>query len=107
MNVSAKKIGRLLRRNPCAQGWAATVFSRSELVERGIKWRKMYDEMERFDPIKFGESLADFFFGIFSRGIERRDVAVAETGPLRKAGRGFERAHIAMEINESIMLAER
>jgi len=83
------------------------MFSGRELIEAGIERWKVYDEIKWFNPVESGESLADFLFGIFSGRIEWSDVAVAEAGPLRKAGCGFERAYIPMEINETIMLAER
>jgi len=48
------------------------------------------------------ERLLDFFFRIFTGGIERSDIAVAEAGPRR----GFRLQHATMKIHEAEAPAE-
>src|ERR1017187_2221900 len=83
------------------------MFSRSEFVQLRAVRRKMDHEINRrLSPVERRESVGDFFLGIFTRSVKRRDVAVAEARPLRFAERRWKRAHLPVEIDESEPLAE-
>ncbi len=107
VDVAAEKIGWLGASHPFAQRRTPAMLAGREFVEPGIERGEMHDEMERFHSIKCREGLAYFFFGIFPGRIERCDVAVAKPGPLRDARCGFKRAHLAVKVQEAIMLAKR
>jgi len=62
----------------------------------------MDHEIKRLGSIECAERLSDFLLGIFSGGVERGGIAVAEAGPVRSA----ERSHLPVKINEAVATAE-
>ena len=106
MDVAAEKIERLDAIHPFAQRGAACVFSGGKFVEARALGRKVDDEIERLQMVECRERFCDFLFCVFSRRVEGRDVAVAEAGPLRGAVFGFQRADLAMKVEESEAFAK-
>ena len=85
VNVPTEKNCGLFFFYPGAECRAAGVLAGSVFVELGVVRREMHDEMKLGDAIERREGGGDFGFGIFAGSFERRDVAVAEAGPVRIA----------------------
>ena len=101
MDVPAEEIGGLLPRNPLANCGAAGVFPGRIFVQPCAGRGTMHHEVERFDSVECGEGFGDFFFGVFARSVEGRDVAVAQARPMRDSRRRFEGSQLPVKIHES------
>jgi len=107
VDVAAEKVERLHAIHPFAQRGTACMFSGGKFVEARALRRKVDDEIERLQIVERCERFCDFLFRVFPRRVKGRDVAVAEAGPLSGAKFGFQRADLAMKIEEAETLAKR
>ena len=106
VDVAAEKIGGFGALDPGAQRGTAAMFAGCEFVELGALRREMDHEIELRNGVEACEGFRDIVFGVFAGRVERRDVAVAEAGPLRYSCWRRERAELAMKIDEAEAVAE-
>ena len=62
--------------------------------------------LQRIDGLELMQALGKIFFRIFSRRIERGDVAVTKARQENRTGVPFKRSQLAVKIHESEVFAE-